>query len=264
MKTFKIGENEMEEREITFDFRHLKTVDHGNGMVTEITGCFMKCGTLLRFCDCIADENKNVHVVSVNYHLEPTMTAGQLEGDPSAKIVALDNSARPYLEHEVESGEIEFGEENTPMDTAEIQAMQGETLVEDIQESNEPEEETELEISDKDREKLAALLNSVDDEEEDEPEILEEDDGVVETEVGIVSEPEEIEIKKPEPTPAPPEVEKPRKHHLNNPTPPSNNNFKKNKKHNKHEAERRVIHSNVVDESDLNSALLNAINGGWN
>ena len=244
MKTYKLGENEMNERKVNFDFRHVQTIDHGNGMVTEIMACYMPTGTLLRFSDCIIDEERNVHVIAVNYQLDPGITAAQMITDPSARIHPVANITNPYLEHEAREGKIEFSEESSPMDSS-VNPVPDEDEA-DVEDSD---DDNELYISEQEQEKLNKLLNAGDDDEEDEasedtteenenndsPETIESESSIatfVDDEIGCVPEmPKQQPQKKFE--------EKPRKHFVNNSQPQNNKTNKKN-------------------------SLMNAISKGWN
>ena len=268
MKTFKLGESEMIERKVNFDFRHVQTIDHGNGMVTEIMACYMPTGTLLRFSDCIIDEEKNVHVIAVNYQLDPGITAAQMITDPSARIHPVANITNPYLEHEAREGKIEFSEESSPMDSSVNPAPdEDEADVEDSDNDNE------LYISEQEQEKLNKLLNAGDDDEDDKvsedtteetenndsPETIESESSIAtfdDDEIGCVPEmPKQQPQKKFE--------EKPRKHFVNNSQPQNNKTNKKNKGKN-YDNRRDNRNNRPKENSSFENSLMNAISKGWN
>lgn len=276
MKTYKLGESEMNERKVNFDFRHVQTIDHGNGMVTEIMACYMPTGTLLRFSDCIIDEERNVHVIAVNYQLDPGITGAQMITDPSARIHPVANITNPYLEHEAQEGKIEYSEENSPMDSSVNPVPDEDEAEADGEDSD---DNNELYISEQEQEKLNKLLNAGDDEVseetesnikpvtneensmildgEDAPEPVESniatfDDDDDDDETGCV--PEAPNPKKYE--------EKARKHYVNN-----NNHKQKwnNNKKNKGYDNRRDNRNNRPKEnSSFENSLMNAISKGWN
>ena len=270
MKTYKLGESEMNERKVNFDFRHVQTIDHGNGMVTEIMACYMPTGTLLRFSDCIIDEERNVHVIAVNYQLDPGITAAQMITDPSARIHPVANITNPYLEHEAREGKIEFSEESSPMDSS-VNPVPDEDEA-DVEDSD---DDNELYISEQEQEKLNKLLNAGDDDEEDEasedtteetenndsPETIESESSIatfVDDEIGCVPEmPKQQPQKKYE--------EKPRKHFVNNNQPQTNNNKPNKKNKGKNYDNRRDNRNNRPKEnSSFENSLMNAISKGWN
>ena len=267
MKTFKLGVNEMTERKISFDFRHVQTIDHGNGMVTEIMACYMPTGTLLRFSDCIIDEEKNVHVIAVNYQLDPGITAAQMITDPTARIHPVANITNPYLEHEAKEGKIEYSEESSPMDSS-VNPPPDEDEA-DIENSD---DDNELYISEQEQEKLNKLLNAGDDDEVSEdtteetesnvsPETIEEMESIAtfdDDEIGCVPEiPKQQPQKKFE--------EKPRKHFVNNNQPQTNNNKSNKKNKGKNYDNRRDNRNNRPKEnSSFENSLMNAISKGWN
>ena len=269
MKTFKLGEHEMNERKVNFDFRHVQTIDHGNGMVTEIMACYMPTGTLLRFSDCIIDEEKNVHVIAVNYQLDPGITAAQMITDPTARIHPVANITNPYLEHEVREGKIEFSEESSPMDSSVNPAPdEDEADVEDSDDDNE------LYISEQEQEKLNKLLNAGDDDEEDEasediteetesnvsPETIESESSIAtfdDDEIGCVPEmPKQQPQKKFE--------EKPRKHFVNNNNQPQTNKSNKKNKGKNYDNRRDNRNNRPKENSSFENSLMNAISKGWN
>lgn len=271
MKTFKLGESEMNERMIRFDFRHVQTIDHGNGMVTEIMACYMPTGTLLRFSDCIIDEEKNVHVIAVNYQLDPGITAAQMITDPSARIHPVANITNPYLEHEAKEGKIEYSEESSPMDSSVNPAPD-----EDEANAEDSDDDNELYISEQEQEKLNKLLNAGDDDEEDEedevsediteetesnvsPETIESESSIAtfdDDEIGCVPEmPKQQPQKKYE--------EKPRKHFVNNNQPQTNKSNKKNKGKN-YDNRRDNRNNRPKENSSFENSLMNAISKGWN
>ena len=269
MKTFKLGEHEMNERKVNFDFRHVQTIDHGNGMVTEIMACYMPTGTLLRFSDCIIDEEKNVHVIAVNYQLDPGITAAQMITDPSARIHPVANITNPYLEHEAREGKIEFSEESSPMDSSVNPAPdEDEADVEDSDNDNE------LYISEQEQEKLNKLLNAGDDDEDDKvsedtteetenndsPETIESESSIAtfdDDEIGCVPEmPKQQPQKKFE--------EKPRKHFVNNSQPQNNKTNKKNKGKNYDNRRDNRNNNRPKENSSFENSLMNAISKGWN
>ena len=273
MKTFKLGESEMNERKVNFDFRHVQTIDHGNGMVTEIMACYMPTGTLLRFSDCIIDEERSVHVIAVNYQLDPGITAAQMITDPTARIHPVANINTPYLEHEAQEGRIEYSEESSPMDSSVNQVVPDEDEEEaDVENSN---DDNELYISEQEQEKLNKLLNAGDDDEEDEVsedttketenndshETIEEMESIAtfdDDEIGCVPEmPKQQPQKKFE--------EKPRKHFVNNSQPQTNNNKSNKKNKGKNYDNRRDNRNNRPKEnSSFENSLMNAISKGWN
>ena len=268
MKTYKLGENEMNERKVNFDFRHVQTIDHGNGMVTEIMACYMPTGTLLRFSDCIIDEERNVHVIAVNYQLDPGITAAQIITDPSARIHPVANITNPYLEHEAREGKIEFSEESSPMDSS-VNPVPDEDEA-DVEDSD---DDNELYISKQEQEKLNKLLNAGDDDEEDEasedtteetenndsPETIESESSIatfVDDEIGCVPEmPKQQPQKKYE--------EKPRKHFVNNNQSQNNKSNKKNKCKN-YDNRRDNRNNRPKENSSFENSLMNAISKGWN
>ena len=265
MKTYKLGENEMNERKVNFDFRHVQTIDHGNGMVTEIMACYMPTGTLLRFSDCIIDEERNVHVIAVNYQLDPGITAAQMITDPSARIHPVANITNPYLEHEAREGKIEFSEESSPMDSS-VNPVPDEDEA-DVEDSD---DDNELYISEQEQEKLNKLLNAGDDDEasedtteetenNDSPETIESESSIatfVDDEIGCVPEmPKQQPQKKYE--------EKPRKHFVNNNQPQNNKSNKKNKCKN-YDNRRDNRNNRPKENSSFENSLMNAISKGWN
>ena len=275
MKTYKLGESEMNERKVNFDFRHVQTIDHGNGMVTEIMACYMPTGTLLRFSDCIIDEDRNVHVIAVNYQLDPGITAAQMISDPTARIHPVANITNPYLEHEAKEGRIEYSEESSPMDSSVNPAPAEDEEDADVGDSD---NDNELYISEQEQEKLNKLLNAGDDDEEDEvsedtteetesnvsPETIESESSIAtfdDDEIGCVPEmPKQQPQKKFE--------EKPRKHFVNNnQSQTNNNNNKSNKKNNKgknHDNRRDNRNNRPKENSSFENSLMNAISKGWN
>ena len=272
MKTYKLGECEMNERKVNFDFRHVQTIDHGNGMVTEIMACYMPTGTLLRFSDCIIDEERNVHVIAVNYQLDPGITAAQMITDPTARIHPVANITNPYLEHEAKEGKIEYSEETSPMDSSVNPAPDEDEENADVEDSD---DDNELYISEQEQEKLNKLLNAGDDDEEDEVsedttkeaenndshETIEEMESIAtfdDDEIGCVPEmPKQQPQKKFE--------EKPRKHFVNNNQPQTNNNKSNKKNKGKNYDNRRDNRNNSPKEnSSFENSLMNAISKGWN
>ena len=250
MKTYKLGENEMNERKVNFDFRHVQTIDHGNGMVTEIMACYMPTGTLLRFSDCIIDEERNVHVIAVNYQLDPGITAAQMITDPSARIHPVANITNPYLEHEAREGKIEFSEESSPMDSS-VNPVPDEDEA-DVEDSD---DDNELYISEQEQEKLNKLLNAGDDDEEDEasedtteetenndsPETIESESSIatfVDDEIGCV-----------------PEMPKQQ---------PQNNKSNKKNKCKNYDNRRDNRNNRPKENSSFENSLMNAISKGWN
>ena len=250
MKTYKLGENEMNERKVNFDFRHVQTIDHGNGMVTEIMACYMPTGTLLRFSDCIIDEERNVHVIAVNYQLDPGITAAQMITDPSARIHPVANITNPYLEHEAREGKIEFSEESSPMDSS-VNPVPDEDEA-DVEDSD---DDNELYISEQEQEKLNKLLNAGDDDEEDEasedtteetenndsPETIESESSIatfVDDEIGCV-----------------PEMPKQQ---------PQNNKTNKKNKGKNYDNRRDNRNNRPKENSSFENSLMNAISKGWN
>ena len=269
MKTYKLGENEMNERKVNFDFRHVQTIDHGNGMVTEIMACYMPTGTLLRFSDCIIDEERSVHVIAVNYQLDPGITAAQMITDPTARIHPVANINTPYLEHEAQEGKIEYSEESSPMDSSVNPAPdEDEADVEDSDDDNE------LYISEQEQEKLNKLLNAGDDDEEDEvsedtteetensdsPETIESESSIAtfdDDKIGCVPEmPKQQPQKKFE--------EKPRKHFVNNNNQPQNNKPNKKNKGKNYDNRRDNRNNRPKENSSFENSLMNAISKGWN
>ena len=266
MKTFKLGEHEMNERKVNFDFRHVQTIDHGNGMVTEIMACYMPTGTLLRFSDCIIDEEKNVHVIAVNYQLDPGITAAQMITDPTARIHPVANITNPYLEHEAREGKIEYSEESSPMDSSVNPAPDEEEA--DVEDSD---DDNELYISEQEQEKLNKLLNAGDDDEVSEdtteetesnisPETIEEMESIAtfdDDEIGCVPEmPKQQPQKKFE--------EKPRKHFVNNNQPQTNNKSNKKNKGKNYDNRRDNRNNRPKENSSFENSLMNAISKGWN
>ena len=268
METYKLGESEMNERMIRFDFRHVQTIDHGNGMVTEIMACYMPTGTLLRFSDCIIDEEKNVHVIAVNYQLDPGITAAQMITDPTARIHPVANITNPYLEHEAKEGKIEYSEESSPMDSS-VNPVPDE----DEADGEDSDDDNELYISEQEQEKLNKLLNAGDDDEEDKvsedttdetesnvsPETIESESSIAtfdDDEIGCVPEmPKQQPQKKYE--------EKPRKHFVNNNQPQNNKSNKKNKGKN-YDNRRDNRNNRPKENSSFENSLMNAISKGWN
>ena len=277
MKTYKLGESEMNERKVNFDFRHVQTIDHGNGMVTEIMACYMPTGTLLRFSDCIIDEDRNVHVIAVNYQLDPGITGAQMMFDPAARIYPVANITDPYLEHEAKEGKIEYSEESSPIDSSVNPAPDEDEEEADDEDSD---DDNELYISEQEQEKLNKLLNAGDDDE-----VSEETESVIEPitnkENSVIQDgkdaPEPVESSiatfdddDDDETGCAPEApnpkkyeEKARKHYVNN-----NNQKQKwnnNKKKNKGYDNRRDNRNNHPKEnSSFENSLLNAISKGWN
>ena len=270
MKTYKLGESEMNERKVNFDFRHVQTIDHGNGMVTEIMACYMPTGTLLRFSDCIIDEDRNVHVIAVNYQLDPGITGAQMMFDPTARIYPVANITDPYLEHEVREGKIEYSEESSPIDSS-VNTVPDED--EEEADDEDSDDDNELYISEQEQEKLNKLLNAGDDDEEDEasedtteetenndsPETIESESSIatfVDDEIGCVPEmPKQQPQKKYE--------EKPRKHFVNNNQPQNNKSNKKNKCKN-YDNRRDNRNNRPKENSSFENSLMNAISKGWN
>ena len=271
MKTFKLGESEMNERMIRFDFRHVQTIDHGNGMVTEIMACYMPTGTLLRFSDCIIDEEKNVHVIAVNYQLDPGITCAQMVTDPSARIHPVANITNPYLEHEAKEGKIEYSEESSPMDSSVNPAPDEDEEDADDEDSD---DDNELYISEQEQEKLNKLLNAGDDDEEDEvskdtieetksndiPETIESESSIAtfdDDEIGCVPEmPKQQPQKKFE--------EKPRKHFVNNNNQSQPNKSNKKNKGKNYDNRRDNRNNRPKENSSFENSLMNAISKGWN
>lgn len=275
MKTYKLGESEMNERKVNFDFRHVQTIDHGNGMVTEIMACYMPTGTLLRFSDCIIDEDRNVHVIAVNYQLDPGITGAQMITDPSARIHPVANITNPYLEHEAQEGKIEYSEESSPMDSSVNPVPDEDEAEADGEDSD---DDNELYISEQEQEKLNKLLNAGDDDE-----VSEETESVIEPitnkENSVIQDgkdaPEPVESSiatfddDDDETGCVPEApnpkkyeEKARKHYVNN-----NNHKQKwnNNKKNKGYDNRRDNRNNRPKEnSSFENSLMNAISKGWN
>lgn len=275
MKTYKLGESEMNERKVNFDFRHVQTIDHGNGMVTEIMACYMPTGTLLRFSDCIIDEDRNVHVIAVNYQLDPGITGAQMITDPSARIHPVANITNPYLEHEAQEGKIEYSEESSPMDSSVNPAPDADEEEVDGEDSD---DDNELYISEQEQEKLNKLLNAGDDDE-----VSEETESVIEP----ISNKENSVIQDGQDAPEPvessiatfdddddetgcvPEApnpkkyeEKARKHYVNNNNHKQKwNNNKKNKDYDNHRDNRN---NRPKENSSFENNLMNAISKGWN
>ena len=250
MKTYKLGENEMNERKVNFDFRHVQTIDHGNGMVTEIMACYMPTGTLLRFSDCIIDEERNVHVIAVNYQLDPGITAAQMITDPSARIHPVANITNPYLEHEAREGKIEFSEESSPMDSS-VNPVPDEDEA-DVEDSD---DDNELYISEQEQEKLNKLLNAGDDDEEDEAS----EDTTEETENN--DSPETIETESSIATFVDDEIggvpEMPKQQ-------PQNNKTNKKNKGKNYDNRRDNRNNRPKENSSFENSLMNAISKGWN
>ena len=274
MKTYKLGESEMNERKINFDFRHMQTIDHGNGMVTEIMACYMPTGTLLRFSDCIIDEDRNVHVIAVNYQLDPGITGAQMITDPSARIHPVANITNPYLEHEAREGKIEYSEESSPMDSS-VNPVPDED--EEEADGEDSDDDNELYISEQEQEKLNKLLNAGDDDEvsEETESVIEPitnegnsmfQDGKdapepVESSIATFDDDDETGCVPEAPNPKKYE-EKARKHYVNN-----NNHKQKwnNNKKNKDYDNRRDNRNNRPKEnSSFENSLMNAISKGWN
>ena len=268
MKTFKLGESEMNERKVNFDFRHVQTIDHGNGMVTEIMACYMPTGTLLRFSDCIIDEEKNVHVIAVNYQLDPGITAAQMITDPAARIHPVANITNPYLEHEAKEGRIEYSEESSPMDSSVNPAPDEDEEDADVEDSD---DDNELYISEQEQEKLNKLLKAGDDDEvseditketenNDSHETIEEMESIAtfdDDEIGYVPEmPNQQPQKKFE--------EKPRKHFVNNNQPQTNNKSNKKNKGKNYDNRRDNRNNRPKENSSFENSLMNAISKGWN
>ena len=267
MKTYKLGECEMNERKVNFDFRHVQTIDHGNGMVTEIMACYMPTGTLLRFSDCIIDEERNVHVIAVNYQLDPGITAAQMITDPSARIHPVANITNPYLEHEAKEGRVEYSEESSPMDSSVNPAPDEDEEEADVKDSD---DDNELYISEQEQEKLNKLLNAGDDDEEDEvsEDTIEETESneTIESESSIATfDDDEIgcvpEIPKQQPQKK--YEEKPRKHFVNNSQAQNNKSNKKNKGKN-YDNRRDNRNNRPKENSSFENSLMNAISKGWN
>ena len=272
MKTFKLGESEMNERKVNFDFRHVQTIDHGNGMVTEIMACYMPTGTLLRFSDCIIDEERSVHVIAVNYQLDPGITAAQMITDPTARIHPVANITNPYLEHEAKEGKIEYSEESSPMDSSVNPAPDEDEEEADVEDSD---DDNELYISEQEQEKLNKLLNAGDDDEEDEasedtteetesnisPETIEESESIATfDDTDMVMCVPKIPQEKP---PQKKYEEKPRKHFVNNNQPQNNKSNKKNKGKN-YDNRRDNRNNRHKENSSFENSLMNAISKGWN
>ena len=274
MKTFKLGEHEMNERKVNFDFRHVQTIDHGNGMVTEIMACYMPTGTLLRFSDCIIDEERNVHVIAVNYQLDPGITGAQMMFDPAARIYPVANITDPYLEHEVREGKIEYSEESSPIDSS------VNPVPDEDEEEADGEDSDELYISEQEQEKLNKLLNAGDDDE-----VSEETESVIEPitnkENSVIQDgkdaPEPVESSiatfddDDDETGCVPEApnpkkyeEKARKHYVNNNNQNQKwNNNKKNKGKN-YDNRRDNRNNRPKENSSFEISLMNAISKGWN
>ena len=274
MKTYKLGESEMNERKVNFDFRHVQTIDHGNGMVTEIMACYMPTGTLLRFSDCIIDEDRNVHVIAVNYQLDPGITGAQMMFDPAARIYPVANITEPYLEHEVREGKIEYSEESSPIDSS-VNPVPDED--EEEADGEDSDDDNELYISEQEQEKLNKLLNAGDDDE-----VSEETESVIEPitnkENSVIQDgkdaPEPVESSiatfddDDDETGCVPEApnpkkygEKARKHYVNN------NNQKWNNKKNKgknYDNRRDNRNNRPKENSSFEISLMNAISKGWN
>ena len=275
MKTYKLGESEMNERKVNFDFRHVQTIDHGNGMVTEIMACYMPTGTLLRFSDCIIDEERNVHVIAVNYQLDPGITGAQMITDPAARIHPVANITNPYLEHEAQEGKIEYSEESSPMDSSVNPVPDEEEEEADGEDSD---DDNELYISEQEQEKLNKLLNAGDDDDiseetesdikpvtnEENSMILDGEDAPepVESNIATFDDDDDETGCVPE-APNPKKYEeKARKHYVNN-----NNHKQKwnNNKKNKGYDNRRDNRNNRPKEnSSFENSLMNAISKGWN
>lgn len=274
MKTYKLGESEMNERKVNFDFRHVQTIDHGNGMVTEIMACYMPTGTLLRFSDCIIDEDRNVHVIAVNYQLDPGITGAQMITDPSARIHPVANITNPYLEHEAQEGKIEYSEESSPMDSS-VNPVPDEEEAD----GEDSDDDNELYISEQEQEKLNKLLNAGDDDEvseetesdikpvanEENSMILDGEDAPepVESNIATFDDDDDDETGCVPEAPNPKKYEeKARKHYVNN-----NNQKQKwnNNKKNKGYDNRRDNRNNRPKEnSSFENSLMNAISKGWN
>lgn len=274
MKTYKLGESEMNERKVNFDFRHVQTIDHGNGMVTEIMACYMPTGTLLRFSDCIIDEDRNVHVIAVNYQLDPGITGAQMMFDPAARIYPVANITDPYLEHEVREGKIEYSEESSPIDSS------VNPVPDEDEEEADGEDSDELYISEQEQEKLNKLLNAGDDDE-----VSEETESVIEPitnkENSVIQDgkdaPEPVESSiatfddDDDETGCVPEApnpkkyeEKARKHYVNNNNQNQKwNNNKKNKGKN-YDNRRDNRNNRPKENSSFEISLMNAISKGWN
>ena len=275
MKTYKLGESEMNERKVNFDFRHVQTIDHGNGMVTEIMACYMPTGTLLRFSDCIIDEERNVHVIAVNYQLDPGITGAQMITDPAARIHPVANITNPYLEHEAQEGKIEYSEESSPMDSS-VNPVPDED--EEEADGEDSDDDNELYISEQEQEKLNKLLNAGDDDDiseetesdikpvtnEENSMILDGEDAPepVESNIATFDDDDDETGCVPE-APNPKKYEeKARKHYVNN-----NNHKQKwnNNKKNKGYDNRRDNRNNRPKEnSSFENSLMNAISKGWN
>ena len=275
MKTYKLGESEMNERKVNFDFRHVQTIDHGNGMVTEIMACYMPTGTLLRFSDCIIDEDRNVHVIAVNYQLDPGITGAQMMFDPAARIYPVANITDPYLEHEVREGKIEYSEESSPIDSS-VNPVPDED--EEEADGEDSDDGNELYISEQEQEKLNKLLNAGDDDE-----VSEETESVIESitnkENSVIQDgkdaPEPVEssiatFDDDDETGCVPEApnpkkyeEKPRKHFVNNNQPQNNKSNKKNKCKN-YDNRRDNRNNRPKENSSFEISLMNAITKGWN
>lgn len=292
MKTYKIGADEMENRKIDFDFRHVSTIDHGNGMVTEITACYLPSGTLFRFCDCLRGDGKDVHIISVNYQLDPAIVAGQVTTDPEARVQPISNITTPYLEHEYENGKIDFGEESSPMDSSEFYhetdsededdiapvTIEAESEETNTDEDESVEEENSVNINQNIKDKIKALMEAgleddddseeEDEDSDDENDIMFLDEETHENSQDISNESKEEvneELDKHVQS-----AEKPRKHYMNNPTPSNNNrnkkfnNYKKENKFNNNNKKPQYEKVNKFEEnSNMNNALLNAISKGW-
>ena len=275
MKTYKLGESEMNERKVNFDFRHVQTIDHGNGMVTEIMACYMPTGTLLRFSDCIIDEDRNVHVIAVNYQLDPGITGAQMMFDPAARIYPVANITEPYLEHEVREGKIEYSEESSPIDSS-VNPVPDED--EEEADGEDSDDDNELYISEQEQEKLNKLLNAGDDDE-----VSEETESVIEPitnkENSVIQDgkddPEPVESSiatfDDDETGCAPEApnpkkyeEKARKHYVNNNNQNQKwNNNKKNKGKN-YDNRRDNRNNRPKENSSFEISLMNAISKGWN
>ena len=272
MKTYKLGESEMNERKVNFDFRHVQTIDHGNGMVTEIMACYMPTGTLLRFSDCIIDEDRNVHVIAVNYQLDPGITGAQMMFDPAARIYPVANITDPYLEHEVREGKIEYSEESSPIDSS-VNPVPDED--EEEADGEDSDDDNELYISEQEQEKLNKLLNAGDDDEvseetesdikpvtnEENSMILDGKDAPepVESSIATFDDDDDETGCVPE-VPNPKKYEeKARKHYVNNNNQKQkwNNNKKKNKGYDNR-------NNRPKENSSFENSLLNAISKGWN
>ena len=277
MKTYKLGESEMNERKVNFDFRHVQTIDHGNGMVTEIMACYMPTGTLLRFSDCIIDEDRNVHVIAVNYQLDPGITGAQMMFDPTARIYPVANITDPYLEHEVREGKIEYSEESSPIDSS-VNTVPDED--EEEADDEDSDDDNELYISEQEQEKLNKLLNAGDDDEvseetestiepitnEENSMILDGKDAPepVESSIATFDDDDDDETGCVPEVPNPKKYEeKARKHYVNNNNQKWNNN-KKNKGKNYDNRRDNRNNNRHKENSSFENSLMNAISKGWN